>query len=245
MDRCERISTAFQELELWKSGTTTEFRVKGAIHAWHDQHQLLTGQAWDLIAAAPILRSQGEPRSILMLGLAGGTSLRVLRYLLPEAKLTAIDIDAEMIALARKHMALDEIDIEVICADAYQWLAQNQRQFDVVVDDLYLAGTDDVFRSRSWGDQTLEKLRRAVAPGGMLAINLVTGSGHRTQQIHSRKIMRETFPATRVLKTPEAMNEVLIGAHELAPPACLRMYADSFEHPQDQAYWRRITLSRF
>ena len=159
MRRTGTVQTRHQSLEIWKSPSATEFRVAGAIHAsWH-RSGFLTGLAWDLIAASALLRQAGPPRSVLMLGLAGGTAYRVLRHLLPDCELTAIDIDPEIIALARAHMNLDELGIEIHIADAYLWLAKNRRSFDVVFDDIYLAGKTDVFRPRSWDPALLANLR--------------------------------------------------------------------------------------
>ncbi|MCX6877990.1 MAG: methyltransferase domain-containing protein [Verrucomicrobia bacterium] len=244
MRRTASVQTRFQALEIWKSDTTTEFRVAGAIHASHHQRRFLTGLAWDLIVAAALLRAEGPPRSVLMLGLAGGTSCRVLRHLLPECRLTAIDIDTELIALAREHMNLDALHIETIITDAYPWLANNRRTFDVVFDDIYLAGQTDVFRSRAWDPALLGHLRRAVAPGGLLAVNLVTGAGHRSMQSHTRNILREAFPIVRSLKTAECMNEILAAGESVATRTRLEAYAGAFREWRDQMFWDRIEVRK-
>jgi spermidine synthase len=244
MRRTEVVHTPFQSLEIWKSDLATEFRVAGAIHAFHHKKRFLTGLAWDLIAAAPLLRKDGAPRSVLMLGLAGGTAYRTLRQLLPECRLTAIDIDSEIVDLARAHMDLGSLSIEVITADAYQWLADNQRQFDVVIDDIYLAGKMDVFRPQALDEALLSNLRRAIAPGGLLAVNLVTGAGHRTMQSLTRKILCAAFPRVRSLTTAEGMNEVLVAGESVATRPQLDAYGDRFEDWRDRMYWDRVTVKR-
>jgi spermidine synthase len=238
----EIVHTRHQTLAIHKSGLATEFRVAGAIHAWHHPRRFLTGLAWDMIAAAPLLGKQDPPRSILMLGLAGGTAFRILRRLLPDCRLTAIDIDHEIIALARKHMALDSLGIEIITADAYAWLAKNRRTFDAVIDDIYLAGKTDVFRPQAWNPSLLGHLSRAVAPGGLLAVNLVTGPGHRTMQSHTRRILREDYPVVRSIKSPEAMNEVLVAGQSVATRTRLLGYLGCFEDWRDCEYWERLSV---
>jgi spermidine synthase len=244
MRRTEIVHTRFQNLEIWKSNTATEFRVAGAIHASYHRQRFLTGLAWDLIAAAALLRAAGPPRSVLMLGLAGGTAYRVLRHLLPDCQLTAIDIDAEIIDLARTHMDLAALDIEIITTDAYPWLANNRRSFDVVLDDIYLAGKTDVFRSRAWDPRLLAHLRRAVAPGGLLAVNLVTGSGHRAMQSHTRSILREAFPVVRSLTTSESMNEVLAAGEAVATRRRLDVHDAAFHDWRDRMFWERIAVRK-
>lgn len=244
MRRTGTFHTRFQSLEVWKSDLVTEFRVQGALHASFHKKRYLTGLAWDLIAAAALLRKAGPPRSILMLGLAGGTAYRVLRHLLPECRLTAIDIDAEIIDLAREHMNLDALDIEIHTTDAYPWLAKNKRKFDVVFDDIYLAGKTDVFRPQAWDPELLVHLRRAVAPGGLLAVNLVTGAGHRKMQSLTRKILCDEFSQVRSLTTAAGMNEVLVAGDHVATGRQLAPYNDSFQDWRDRVFWDRVAVMR-
>jgi spermidine synthase len=244
MRRTETVHTPHQSLEIWKSDRATEFRVAGAIHAWHHRDRYLTGLAWDLIAASALLRKDGPPSSMLMLGLAGGTAFRILRHLLPDCRLTAIDIDSGIVDLARRHMDLDSLGIEVITADAYSWLGENQRTFDVVFDDIYLAGKADVFRPRAWDANLLKNLLRAVAPGGLLAVNLVTGPGHRTMQSHTRRILRGAFPQVRSLRTEQGMNEVLAAGDAVATGRLLGDHTLAFHDWRDRMYWGRVKVRR-
>lgn len=244
MRRERIIDTGHQMLEIWKSDLAVEFRVAGAVHAFHHRRRFLTGLAWDLIAAGALLRSEGPPGSVLMLGLAGGTAFRILRHLLPSCRLTAVDIDAEIIELAREHMNLDDLGIKVAIGDAYQWLKTNRRSFDVVIDDIYLAGRTDVFRPQAWDADVMGHLRRAVAPGGLLAVNLVTGPGHRSMQSLTRRLLKSQFPVVRTLRTAEAMNEVLVAGERSAGEARLRNFAGAFDDWRDRMYWDRLRVRR-
>ena len=238
------VHTDHQNLEIWKSTLATEFRVAGAVHAFHHRHRFLTGLVWDMLAAAALLGKKDKPRSLLMLGLAGGTTLRILRHLLPACRFTAIDIDREIVRLARRHMALDATGVEVVVGDAYEWLRTNRRTFDVVIDDIYLAGRTDVFRSQTMSRPLLTNLRRAVAPGGVLAVNLVTGPGHRTMQSTTRRLFREAFVQVRSVTAPAAMNEVLVAGRTVATPPRLRQWQNFFPAASDRAHWRDIAVRR-
>ena len=244
MRRTGIVHTRHQSLEIWKSDLATEFRVAGAVHASFHRRRFLTGLAWDMIAASALLGSNHPPQSVLMLGLAGGTAFRILRHLLPGCRLTAIDIDPEIVDLAREHMDLDALGIEVIVADAYPWLEGNRRSFDVVIDDIYLAGKTDVFRPRAWDGRLMAHLRRAMAPGGVLAVNLVTGAGHRAMQSHTRRVLRQAFPVVRTLKSAEAMNEMLVAGDFVATNRRLAAYHDRFCDWRDRMYWDRLQLRR-
>lgn len=244
LSRITTVETAFQKVEVWKSAHQVEFRVAGAIHAWWQRDRFLTGLAWDNLAAAALLRPAGPPKSVLMLGLAGGTAFRVLRHLLPEVELVAVDIDVGIIELAREHMHLDETGIEIHLTDAYAWLKKNKRRFDVVIDDVYLAGKTDVFRPQAWNPEHLETLRRAVAPGGLLAANLVTGQGHRTMQSHSRRVLTKAFPLVRSVTTPQSLNETLVAGDHVLPGQALKAWEDHFPERRDRALWDIIRVRK-
>ena len=240
----QRIQTEIQALEIWKSSLAVEFRVEGAIHAWYHSKRLLTGLAWDLIAAAPLLKIGGPPRSVLMLGLAGGTSFRILRHLLPDGLLVAVDIDEQMIALAREHMHLDDIGVEVVIADAYTWVKNQKRRFDVVIDDLYLAGKTDVYRPRDWDHQWIKTLKNLLTPEGILAVNLVTGEGHRKMQSQTRRCMKDEFEVVRTIRTPGAMNEVLVAGSQVQTAHLLDGYQSRFLDWRDRDYWGLMCVRR-
>lgn len=236
--------TRFQRIAVWKSPLATEFRVAGAIHASYHRKRFLTGLAWDLLAAAAMLRPAGKPASILMLGVAGGTALRTLRHLLPEVSLTGIDLDAELIDLAEKEMHLAETGAEIVIADAYEWVKRNKRRFDVILDDLYLAGEEDVFRADTCDADWLGLLKGSLAPGGILALNLVTGPGHRAKQSATRKNLAARFPCIRALTTEESMNEILVAGDDVAPGSRLETHTASFTDWRDRMFWRRIQVRK-
>lgn len=244
MRRDQIAQTDFQKVEVWKSANAVEFRVAGAIHASFHRKRFMTGLVWDLIAASALLRPKGEPKSILMLGLAGGTAFRTLRHLLPDCQFTAVDIDGGIIELAKEHMELEELGIEVIIGDAYRWLEKNTRKFDIVFDDIYLAGNADVFRPCEWDRQILKHLQRAVAKGGLLGVNLVIGKGHRLMQSHTRKMLRQAFPVVRSLTTPLSQNEVLIAGKEVATKMRLLDYTDRYTTWQDRDFWKLIEIKK-
>lgn len=242
--RHARIETPHQTVEVWKSGSGCEFRVAGAVHAWWHRKRFLTGLAWDNLAAGALLRREGPPSSLLMLGLAGGTALRILRHLLPGCHFTAVEIDPEIIGLAREHMRLDEIGIEVIVADAYEWAGKSRRHFDVVVDDCYLTGPEDVFRPQTRASWGVDLLAGRVGPGGLLLTNLITGGGHRRMQSRTRAAFKRRFPVVRSVTTPESMNETLVGGDAVRPGGALDAWTGAFAATRDRQYWERIEVRK-
>jgi hypothetical protein len=76
----------------------------------------------------------------------------------------------------------------------------------------------------------------------VLAVNLVTGHGHRTMQSLTRRILRENFHVVRSITSPEAMNEVLVAGKSVATRTRLLPYQGCFDDWRDCEYWERLSV---
>ena len=236
--------TSHQSVAVYGDEREVEFRVTGAIHAWWGRDQFLTGLAWDGIAAGILCHHSPAPQSLLMMGLGGGTSLRTLRHLCPDLKIMAIEIDEEMIQLARDYMQLDAIGIHIITGDAYAWLRKNRQKFDVIFDDVYGVNSRDVERPLASPETLLPDIRRSLNPDGIFAANLVTGAGHRVVQTEFRRFFRASFPEVRSITTQASQNECLIGGPFLRPWKELPPLAQAFPNDTDYTHWRGLRSRR-
>ncbi len=111
--------------------------------------------------------------SVLLIGLGAGSVIHLLRRDLGvRAPITAIEIDPVMVEVAREHFGLDRWrNLEVIVADACEWVAQSTRRFDlVVIDAFYEAQVPAALRTTRFATH----LRERIAPGGMLVFNQVS-----------------------------------------------------------------------
>lgn len=84
----------------------------------------------------------------------------------------------------------------------------------------------------------------ALHPGGILAMNLVTGSGHRSKQSSTRERLRARFPVVRSLSSPETMNEVLVAGLQVATASRLTSFDPAFRDWRDRMFWRRIRVRK-
>ena len=238
------LTTAFNTVTARRAGERVDMDVEGATFAtWHPRH-LMTGFSWDALAAAALLRGGGPPKSVLVLGLGGGTVTRQLRALLPEARLVGVEIDAGIVDLARRHMDLDAQRLEVHIEDAYAFLAATRDRYDAILDDLFLTGPTDVVRSRTPAGDTLSLLTAKLAPGGVLVANLITDAGtHRTVRLATRRAFLDAFASVRVVKPPRGLNEILVGGETTRPKSVLTAYTGRFAEPHDQRRLREISVT--
>src|SRR5688572_9092454 len=144
----EKVETPWNSMAVVETGLRIDLDVEGATYAtWHPT-QLMTGYSWDALSLGCLLRADGPPRSVLILGLGGGTVARQLRAFIPDVRIVGVEIDKGVVDAATTHLHLGEAGVEVHVGDAYDFLAGADDKFDAVVDDLFLSGATDVVRSR-------------------------------------------------------------------------------------------------
>ena len=232
----EAVATDYNTVAVVAAQGRISMDVEGATFAtWHPRY-VMTGYSWDALAAGCLLRAGGAPASVLLLGLAGGTVARQLRALVPEAAITGVDIDAAVVDLARRHMRLDELGIEVIVADADRFLAETDRRFDAIVEDLFLSGPGDVMRVHSPEGARLARIQEHLTPGGVVVANLITDpeGPHFILRPKVRRAFAAAFPTVRVVRPPLGFNEILVGGDGCLTGTALRAFADRLAEPRDR-----------
>lgn len=95
-------------------------------------------QIWDK-GLHSLLPKEFIPRSVLLLGLGTGSNTRLIKDRFPQAQITAVEIDPDMVDIARKYCHIDKIkNLRVIVADAYDYvLGIKKGSFDLVLVDCY------------------------------------------------------------------------------------------------------------
>ncbi len=172
--------------------------VDGTFASWYAPGMQTTRGVWDALAAPLLLLAPERRRSVLVLGLGGGSAARVVRALAPNAVITGVEYDADVVAAARKHFALDELHIEVIVADARDFLRSEKRSFDFIIDDIFIGTAADV-RKPEWmleaqsssvpfgPDSGLELALRRLARGGIFSCNSIDEAS-RVQRLLRKKL---------------------------------------------------------
>jgi len=243
MRKLKEVESPYNRVEVWQNNAgRIDLEVSGATHAtWHPS-QLLTGHAWDAITAA-VMSHPAPIESLLLLGLGGGTCLRQLRHLLPEVEMTAVEIDPEMISLAREYMEIDDLDVTVLETDAFEMLHSSTLQFDIVIDDLYHARGEDVERPKAVSTAYLQTVCRLLKSEGSLAMNFVVGPGHDEAYQQACESFERSFPQQCRLIPPQSHNEVLVGTANPEPLALhgdLIQLADRFGSEIDRNHWKEL-----
>jgi SAM-dependent methyltransferase len=132
-----------------------------------------TGSVWDALVAPLLWLPPARRRSVLILGLGGGSAARLARALAPRARIVGIEFDPEVVRAARRWFGLDALGVEVVTGDARAYLETCRERFDLVIDDVFVGAGRRVHKPDWLPLPGLELAMRRVARGGVLVCNAI------------------------------------------------------------------------
>lgn len=148
-------------------------RVDGTYASVSVADRIATGSVWDALAAPILALPPERRRSVLILGLGGGTVARLARALAPRARIVGVEIDPAVIDAARQHFGLDTLGVETVQADAQAFLTSNRRQYDAVIEDVFVGAGRGVRKPDWLPVPGLDLAARRLAPEGVLVTNVI------------------------------------------------------------------------
>ena len=170
MTRLYQRVAAGRTYEVRTAGASVRLYTNGAFHSqWHPK-QIFQGAVWDLLSLPALLRAE-PPKTILALGVGGGTALHQLYHLEPWQRAIGIDIDGEHLRLAKRFFKLQYPGLTLRQDDAIAWIAEHQETFDYLIDDLFLDGAQDPERPEPIGEAWLTDLFNRTTCNGVLIQN--------------------------------------------------------------------------
>jgi spermidine synthase len=112
-----------------------------------------------------------QPQHILMLGLGGGSLVKYCFRFLPATRITAIEIDPQILAFREQFMVPpDDARLKILLGDAADYLRQCQERPDVVMIDAF---DRDGFSASVCTRAFYLDVRDALQPNGAMVANMV------------------------------------------------------------------------
>ncbi len=139
----------------------------------------------------PYTVREPEKTSALLVGLAGGMTASMLK--LYGMKIDAVDLDPEIIAVARKHFSFKG---NAVAADGRRFLEDCGEKYDFCVIDTY---SGDVFPFHLASREAFLAARKTLKPKGILAINYI-GAPQGAGFACTYRTLSEIFPHLRAIR---------------------------------------------
>jgi spermidine synthase len=146
------------------------------------------------------------PQNIAMIGLGGGSLAKYCYRYLPQAKITVVEINHEVIAL-RNEFAIpaDDARFRVVLGDGAVFVKERQQSFDVLlVDGFDAEGLPDELSSQDFYDDCFA----ALADDGIMVANLWGSSNG--YQIFVSRIQSSFSDRVVVLNSDDSTNKIVL-----------------------------------
>ena len=168
--------SAYNYIQVVQTGTKTELILNEgqAIHSLYDSSDNLTHGYWDYLLFADSFRAASPgaiaPKSLAILGLAGGTTARQYRLAYGDSiDITGVEIDPEILAIGHRYFHLGEANAHEVVGDARYWLDTQARSYDVIVLDAY---RQPYIPFHLTTKEFFQQVRDHLNPGGVAAVNV-------------------------------------------------------------------------
>jgi spermidine synthase len=198
-------------------------RIDGTFASWYAPGMRPTGSVWDALAVPLLLLPPARRRSILVLGLGGGSAARIARVVAPRARIVGVEVDPEVVRAARRWFDLDELGIEVVVGDALATLRRSRRRYDAIIEDVFVGSGRAVHKPEWLPLPGLALAAARLAPGGLLISNAID------EAPAVARAMRALRPQLLEISVEDYDNRILVGAPRSASGRMLR--ASVAAHP--------------
>ena len=193
-----------------------ELIVDGTFASFYRPGSAVTGSVWDAIAAPVLTLPPKRRRSVLVLGLGGGSAARIVRAVAPEARIVGVELDEAVVRAARDHLDLDALDVDVVVEDALVFLRKDRGRYDAILEDVFV-GVGDAVHKPGWLPRPgLELAAKRLAPGGVLVSNTLDEASV------VRDFLVEAFPRVLRIEVDEYDNQIFAAGGRLPDAAGLR-----------------------
>ena len=166
-----------------------------AVHSVYRPSTVLTGGEWDAFLAVPAVLDR-QPRTLAVLGNAGGTIARAYGRFWPEVDIDGVEIDPAVSEAAARYLGLhDNPRLHVVDADARPFLRRTDKRYDLIFVDAYHQPYVPFYLATR---EFFELVRSRLAPGGVLALNVATVPGDEQLVDGIAGTVASVFPETRI-----------------------------------------------
>lgn len=105
----------------------------------------------------------------LMLGVGGGTAVRVIKSKYPACNITGVEIDPQMVKAAGKFFGVNKLgNFKLVIDDACSWVKKCREKFDQIVIDLFI---NDLNPDCSRSKEFMSRVKKLLNKNGSILYN--------------------------------------------------------------------------
>jgi spermidine synthase/MFS family permease len=184
------------------------------IHSIYDPSNILTGGPWDYFTVAPLFnpppfRPQ-QVHNVCVIGLGAGTIPRELTAAYGPLAIDGVELDGEIVSLARQYFHMNEPNLHVIVQDGRYYLQTTQKTYDEIAIDAY---QQPYVPFQLTTREFFQTVRSHLSPTGVAVINAGRTS-HDFRLVEAlAQTMHAVFPSVYIIDTARFENSIIIGTN--------------------------------
>ncbi len=133
-------------------------------------------------------------RSVLFIGLGGGSAVKRMWRDFPSLQLHAVELDPDVVRVARRYFRLPQDSrVTVSTEDGRRFLQTSNERFDMIVIDAYFSDSIPFHLATA---QFFELVRSRLSPGGVVVSNVIGATAGQSSKLlrSMTKTYRAVFP---------------------------------------------------
>lgn len=145
--------------------------------------------------------------TILILGVAGGSVIKTLVDEIKfKGKITGVEIDSDVVAIANKYFKLDEIkNLELIVDDAFEFVLKTKEKYNLIIIDIF---QDTTMPNFLFEDFFINRINYLLKTDGFILFNtMVIKDNDRIRNLNYKKKFDNNY-SVRMYPKVEEHNEL-------------------------------------
>ncbi|HZR44774.1 MAG TPA: fused MFS/spermidine synthase [Ktedonobacteraceae bacterium] len=185
------------------------------IHSVYNPDHILTQGPWDYFMIAPYFNNPpftaSQVRRVCIIGLGAGTIPREMTAAYGSIPIDGIEIDGEIVNLARQYFAMNEPNLHVIVQDGRYYLRTTMQHYDIIGMDAY---QQPYIPFQLTTSEFFHEVRDHLTPTGVAVVNVGrTGTDFRLVDALSQT-MHTVFPNVYIIDSMRFTNSLVIGTNQ-------------------------------
>lgn len=205
-----------KNLRLLRRGKTVRLVAPEGTFSIYHPNRPFTDTGWDAQTAS-LLMIKHTIRSVLILGLGGGTVARQCRMLLPSSEIVGVEIDECVLRTAYDYFELNSLEVTTVAISGQTYLRNIRRRFDAIIDDMWLPEPQSpkpVLVEPDW----INLIDRRLKAGGVYTVNLYNRRENPTEVTTAIKRLSSLFTTLREIRPSLGPTTAIAAGFSLRTP---------------------------
>lgn len=172
---------------------------------------------WYTQQLAALVEQTEKRERILVLGGGTFTLPRYLAHTYPDSQIDVVEIDDELVGIARQYFFYDDpLNVHIIADDARRYINTTKQTYDIVLVDVYSdASVPFSLMTREYS----ERLARVLAPHAVVGVNMIAGTTGPCRELLSAldAPYRALRPAVAYIQQQKGSRSNMVVAYSASP----------------------------